>query len=121
MSKMKVVLVEPGKQARITEMDNSLECMQKTVGGLIETFQLDDEVFIICNEEGKLEGLQPCRAIWYEGELIEIICGTFFICAAPWESASFESLTDEQAKEYAETFMAPEYFIRTSRGITVVK
>lgn len=53
--------------------------------------------------------------------MIEIICGTFFICAAPLESASFESLSDEQAKEYVETFMAPEYFIRTARGIAVVK
>ena len=56
MKKMKVVLVEPRKQARVVEIDHSLESMQKIVGGYIETFQLDDEVFIVCNEEGKLNG-----------------------------------------------------------------
>jgi len=69
--------------------------------------------------EGKIEGLPPGRAIFYEGELIEIIAGTFFICADPWESEHFESLTDDQAKEYAERFLAPEYFVRTANGFTV--
>ena len=121
MKRIKVVLVEPGKKARVTEIDRSLECMQKLVGGYIERFILDDEVCIICNEEGKIEGLPLNRAIFYEGELIEIIAGTFFICADPWDSEHFESLTDEQAKEFSEMFMAPEYFVRTAQGIAVVK
>lgn len=121
MKKMKVVLVEPGKEARVTEIDHTLESMQKIVGGYIERFQLDDEVCIICNDEGKLEGLPLNRAIFYEGELIEIIAGTFFICADPWDSETFESLTDEQIMEYTEMFKAPEYFVRTARGIAVVK
>lgn len=121
MKRMKVVLVEPKKRARIVEIDHTLEAMQKIVGGYIETFRLDDEVYIVCNEEGKMGGFQPCRAIWYEGELIEIIFGTFFICAAPWDSESFESLSDEQAQQYAEQYMAPEYFVRTPNGISVVK
>jgi len=121
MKNIKVVLVEPGKKAKIAEIDCSLESMQKIVGDYIERFTLDDEVCIICNEEGKSEGLPPGRAIFYEGELIEIIAGTFFICADPWESEHFESLTDDQAKEYAELFMAPEFFVRTAKGIAVVK
>lgn len=111
MKKIKVVLVEPKKQARVVEIDHSLESMQEIVGGYIETFQLDDEVFIICNEEGKLNDLEPCRAIWHEGELIEIIFGTFFICAAPWDSEDFASLTDEQAEYFCNLFKKAEYFI----------
>lgn len=121
MKKMKVVLVEPRKRARVVEIDHTLEAMQKIVGGYIETFQLDDEVYIVCNEEGKMGGYQPCRAIWYEGELIEIIFGTFFICAAPWDSENFESLTDDQAQHFAEQYKAAEYFIRTPNGISVIK
>ena len=121
MNKMKVVVVEPRKQAKIMEINHSLESMQQIVGGYIQTFQLDDEVFIICNEEGKIEGLEPCRAIWYEGELMEIICGTFFICSAPWDSDDFQSLSEDQAMEYAELFKAPEYFVRNTNGIAVVK
>ena len=103
------------------------EKIQKRLGlcssvcNYIERFTLDDEVCIICNEEGKLEGLPLNRAIFYEGELIEIIAGTFFICADPWDSEHFEGLTDEQAKEFAEMFKAPEWFVRTARGIAVVK
>ena len=54
-----------------------------------------NEACIILSVEGKLEGLPPGRAIFYEGELIEIIAGTFFICADPWESEHFESLSDD--------------------------
>ena len=36
-------------------------------------------------------------------------------------SEHFESLTDEQAEEFSEKFMAPEYFVRTAHGIAVVK
>ena len=121
MKKMKVVLVEPRKKARVVEIDHSLESMQKIVGGYIEQFRLDDEVYIICNEEGKMGGFQPNRAIWYEGELIEIIFGTFFICAAPWDSENFASLSDEDAQHFANLFMAPEYFVRTPNGISVIK
>ena len=66
-------------------------------------------------------GYEPCRAIWYEGELIEIMFGTFFICAAPWDSENFASLSEEQAKQFSEQFMAAEYFIRTPNGISVIK
>lgn len=111
MKKLKVVLVEPRKPARIVEIDHSLESMQKIVGVYIETFQLDDEVFIICNEEGKLNGLEPCRAIWHEGELIDIIFGAFFICAAPWDSDDFASLADDQAEYFCNLFKKAEYFI----------
>ena len=121
MNRMRVVMVEPRKQARVIWIDNTLEAMQELVGGYIETFQLDDEVFIICNEEGKMGGFEPCRAIWYEGELIEIIFGTFFICAAPWDSENFASLNEDQAKQFSEQFMAAEYFIRTPNGISVIK
>lgn len=121
MKKMKVVLVEPRKKARVVEIDHTLEAMQKTVGGYIEQFRLDEHASIVCNEEGKMGGFQPNRAIWYEGELIEIIFGTFFICAAPLDSENFESLTEEQANEFAAQFMAPEYFVRTPNGISVIK
>lgn len=42
-----------------TEIDNTLEAMQKIVGGYIETVTLDKNIVLICNEEGRLKGLQP--------------------------------------------------------------
>ena len=65
---IKVVLLEPGKEARITEIGRSLEQMQAVVGGSIEAcYPFEEEVCIVCNEEGKIEGLALNRAI-REGE-----------------------------------------------------
>ena len=40
--KIKIVLLEPGKVARVTEIDASLKGMQKIVGGNIDVVSLDD-------------------------------------------------------------------------------
>lgn len=53
-----VVLLEPGKLARPASIDASLESYQKIVGGMIEAFYpFEEPVCIVCNEEGKLDGL----------------------------------------------------------------
>ncbi len=47
---IKVVLLEPGKVARVAEIDSSLEGLQHTVGGMIEAFYpFEEEVCIVCN------------------------------------------------------------------------
>lgn len=62
---LRVVLVEPGKAARVAEINGSLEGMQKTVGGYIQAvYPFEETVCLVCNEEGKLQGLplnrSPC-------------------------------------------------------------
>lgn len=57
---MRIVLCEPGKLARITYIEN----MQRIVGGYIEPYYgFEEEVCIVCNEEGKIQGLPPNRAV----------------------------------------------------------
>ena len=59
-----VIMVEPGKEARMMALDDNLEAMQKAVGGLIEEYiPYEDEVALICNDEGKMFGMPPSRAI----------------------------------------------------------
>ena len=61
--KIKVVLCEPGKVARVAEISNTLAGLQKTVKGDIEQFcPYEEAVAIICNEEGKFNGMMPNRA-----------------------------------------------------------
>jgi len=70
---MTVVLLEPGKLARVATIDSSLEGMQKVVGGLIEPFYpFEEQVCIICNEEGKINGMPLNRAIYAEPEEINM-------------------------------------------------
>lgn len=105
-NKIKVVMVKPREKAFITEIDNSLEAMQEAVRGPIESIMpFEDEVAIVMNEEGKLRGLTPNRLIRSKnGRNIDVICGTFFICYAPFESENVESLPDELAKKCLEFF-----------------
>lgn len=62
--KLKVIHVEPGKRVNIIEIDDNLKAMQELVGGRIEEYMpYEDDVAIICNEEGKMLGLPLNRGI----------------------------------------------------------
>ena len=54
---MKVIIKEPGQRPRVTEIENSLSALQEAVGGYIETVTFAEDCCIICNEEGRLQGL----------------------------------------------------------------
>lgn len=72
---MRIYLCKQGEPGQLVEVKNELEDLQKTVGGYIESVRLQSNLVLICNEEGKLNGLPPNR--WYHGD---IICGDFFFC-----------------------------------------
>ena len=117
--KISVVLVAPGKYPRLVEIEDSLEAMQSLVEGNIEEYMpYEDEVAIICNEEGKMNGMPLNRAIYSDDkEMLDIIAGKFFICYAPFESEKFLSMPKELARKYEEKFKYPERFYKTSNGI----
>lgn len=54
MKKIKVMVKEPFEKPYMTEIDNTLESLQKTVGGFIETVTIASGLTIICDEEGLL-------------------------------------------------------------------
>ena len=65
--KIKVLALLPMELPKEIELDNTLEAMQKFVGGLIECITLSDtgsEVTLVCNDEGKLLGLPLNRPLW---------------------------------------------------------
>ena len=113
---IRVVLLEPGKLARVTDIDSSLEGLQKTVNGLIEAaYPFEEEVCIICNEEGKLNGMPLNRAIRCEGQITDIIAGPCFVCSC--DKASFGSLTEAQQQKYLKMFKYPEHFLKINNQI----
>ena len=108
---IRVVLLEPGKLARVADIDSSLEGLQKTVNGLIEAaYPFEEEVCIICNEEGKLNGMPLNRAIRCEGQITDIIAGPCFVCSC--DKASFGRLTEAQQQKYLKMFKYPEHFLK---------
>lgn len=117
-----VVLCEPGKMAKAATIEASLESYQKAVGGYIEAYYpFEEPVCIVCNEEGKINGLPLNRAVYAEsdrGEMLDIIAGTFFICECSGEN--FGSLSPEQLRRYTEQFKYPERFFRMDNEIRAV-
>ena len=119
---MQVVIVEPKKKPMVQDIDSGLESMQKIVCGSIEAvYPFDEPVALICNEEGKLLNLPLNRALRDdEGNVYDIISGTFFLCAAPPDSDRFVGLTDQQAKTYMERFAMPEMFLNVGSDLFVL-
>ena len=71
--KISVILIEPDTYPKVIEIEDTLEAMQETVGGYIEEHMpFADDVAIICNEEGKMNGMQLNRAIYSEPENVEM-------------------------------------------------
>lgn len=78
-------------------MDNTLQAEQKSVKGNIECIYLpnDPSIVLICNEEGKINGMKCNRDIGYD-----IIFSPFLIVGNNYKNRSFKSLTDSQILNY---------------------
>ena len=120
-NRIRVVYVEPGRLAREAEIGTELEDLQAVVGGFIETYYpFEEEVCIVCDDEGKFDGALPNRAVRNEdGRIMDVIFGPFFICDCRGEE--FGSLTDEQIQKYTDMFRLPERFARVDEEILAVQ
>ena len=115
-----VLVVEPQKEPYMKTIPDTLESLQKEVGGYIQAvYPWDDPVGIICDEEAKLKGSPLNRALRDEdGEIADIIAGTFMVVGLGEEN--FTSLNDTEAKKFASVFKTPETFIRINDRIFAV-
>ena len=116
---MKILRVEPEKSPEIVDMEGTLEALQAAVGGYIEAvYPFDDPVAIVCNDDGKFNGMRPNRAIYdADGEIMDIIAGTFLIVGL--DEDNFAELSDEMAAKYVALFGTPEAFLRSGDRILV--
>ena len=118
--RMHVLLVEPDRRPVEVSIGTRLGDLQAAVGGLIEvTYPFNDDVAIIMNEEGKLNGLPLNRALRDEnGDMYDIVAGSFLVAGLTEDS--FGSLTPEQMAKYEEKFHDPEIFVRMGKGIAAI-
>jgi hypothetical protein len=115
--KIITVLVVPILEKPYTEeISNDLKAFQKIVGGYIEVIALSDRLMLICNENGKLEGLAGNRRVCRD-----IIVGNFFV-AADGGDGEFTSLTDNETNMLYKRFETAGIFtpeeVEDSIGIT---
>ena len=118
--KMTVLVVEPRKEPYVKEIDPGLHSLQAEVGGDIgATYPFSDPVALVCNDEGKLIGLDLNRGLRDEtGEIYDIMAGTFLVVGLDGED--FASLSPELAQKYTEHFRQPEQFISLGGQIIAV-
>ena len=107
---MNVLVVEPGYlpyEKEIKDSADHLEQMQAIVGGLIEPiYPYHEEVAIVCNEEGLINGLPFNRSVpgGYGG-----VFGTFFICGLGEED--FCSLPPDLMERFKKEFKNSEILL----------
>ena len=121
---MTILKIEPRKCPETIEIDGSLESMQSIVGGLLQAvYPFEEPVALVCNDEGKLCGLEKNRVLCSpESDAVcDVICGTFFLCGAPPDTEYFTSLTPEQITTYTKLFYKPELILETGHGLLVLK
>lgn len=103
-----VLMVEPGKNPVVTSIKNDLDSLQKAVSlgaehqGLIEIIGIDDNVCILCNEEGKILGLEPNRRFYND-----ILCGVFYVVGED-DEGNLTSLPSDMQDKYSKLFWEPE-------------
>lgn len=114
---LRVLIVEPHEAPREFTISNSLSDMQAAVKGLIQIVYNGDGTVIVCNDEGKLLGMEGNRRI--EGD---VIAGPFFVAGDDGEH--LRSLTDEEMSRYMQRFGEiediPQEEVESAMGFTFI-
>ena len=103
-----VLKIAPHFKPEIVTLTNALEALQEAVSegadsvGLIEIIPLTDTVSLLCNEEGKLIGLEPNRRIGHD-----VICGTCYVVGED-RKGNLTSLSDDDMEYFKVRFASPE-------------
>lgn len=111
----------PGKTAQVIKLPNTLKAKQDFVGGYIEAvYPFSDPVAIICNEEGKINGLLPNRALYDEdGKMFDIVSGPMLVVGLTEDD--FGSLRGELLEKYLDMYKMPEVFVRMGKDVLAFK
>lgn len=102
--KISALVKQPGRVPYHTNISNSLEALQKEAGGYIETVTLYPEegdspgMVVICNEEGRLQGLEyntELLGISFVGTIVIVGCQGCEFVDLPLEWAGMKALFPE--------------------------
>ena len=108
MKEITVLKVAPMCAPEVVTLKNDLRSLQEAVSigatyiGLVEIVGIDDKTCILCNEEGKLIGLQPNRRFGYD-----VLCGVFYVTGQD-RRGNLTSLSPVAIEKYQTVFVAPE-------------
>ncbi|MBQ1342060.1 MAG: DUF3846 domain-containing protein [Erysipelotrichaceae bacterium] len=107
---IKGIIVKPHELPELIEFKKGYREMQKLVEGNFEMPYLFSDVDIVVNEEGKFNGSQPNRFLYYQGHLVDILFGNILIVDTN-EDGETISLTDRKIRKYMEIFSSQHIFL----------
>lgn len=111
-NEIRVLYVQPGEYPEERSVKADLSAYQALVEGTIEVvYPWSDHACIVCNDEGKINGMPLNREL----EDYDILAGPFFVCGL--RDDDFCSLTDAQLQKYEAMYHDPKLFTRTPIGI----
>ena len=87
------------EQPEVIEIEHNLSTLQNYVGGLIDIVEIEEDVDIIINDEGKLLGLSPNLVLY---EFRDIIVGDFLVVGQ--KNGETISLSEEKIEKYMKRF-----------------
>lgn len=97
VDKIKVIVVEVGKEPYVKEIYNTLKDMQEMVGGLIDRvptfFSEENSYDFVFNDEGKMMGLPLNRYIF---EKKDAIAGNFMVVKGDDSIGEYINIEDEE-------------------------
>ena len=107
---IKGILIRPGNVPEVIEFKEGYKELQRLVEGDFEMPALFDDVDVVLNEEGKFNGSDPHRLLYYKGQLIDILFGNIVIVDANEEGETI-SLSEEKINKYMKIFSNEAIFL----------
>lgn len=93
---MRVLAYHKGRSPQIEDISNELDKLQEFVGGYIQTVTLAPNLILVCNDDGKILGLDSV-AIWLNtktNEIMDVIVGDFFLCGTTETGEDFDDISE---------------------------
>ena len=107
---IKGILIRPGNVPEVIEFKEGYKELQRLVEGNFEIPALFDDVDVVLNEDGKFNGSDPNRLLYYKGQLIDILFGNIVIVDANEEGETI-SLSEEKINKYMKIFSNEAIFL----------
>lgn len=107
---IKGILIKPGNVPEVIEFKEGYKELQRLVEGNFEMPALFDDVDVVLNEDGKFNGSDPNRLLYYKGQLIDILFGNIVIVDANEEGETI-SLSEEKINKYMKIFSNEAIFL----------
>lgn len=99
MSKIKVIIKRPDEEhGHMTNISNTLENIQKTVEGYIDTVTIATGLVIICNEEGRLQNRPSNCTVTTEDITVDFV-GTIIVAGVKGDEFADVPISMKEWKE----------------------